>query len=51
MTNAGMIFFDNYTEWLLEAVFFQYQFQISIYCKYELDGTNIVVLSHVDHFF
>ena len=32
----------------IEAVFVQYQCQMSIYYKYAPDGTNIVVLSHVD---
>ena len=50
MTNSGKLFSDEFIEWLLEAVFIQYQCQISIYYKYTPDGTYIVVLSYVDDF-
>ena len=36
-------------ELFLEACFIQSQFQISIYYKYAIDGTKIVVLSYVDY--
>ena len=48
MTNPGNLFADELTEWLLEAVFIQYQCQMYIYYKYAPYGTNIVVLSYVD---
>ena len=47
MTNSGKLFYDELTEWLIEAGFIQYQCQISIYYKYVPDGTKIVVLSYV----
>ena len=50
MTNSGKLFSDELTEWLLEADFIQYQFQMSIYYKYAPDGTKIVVLSYVEEF-
>ena len=37
MTNSGKLFSDKLTEWLLEAGFIQYQFQVSIYYKYARD--------------
>ena len=46
MTNSGKLFSDELTEWLLEAVFIQFQCQMSIYYKYAPDGTKIVVLSY-----
>ena len=48
MTNSGKLFADELTECLLEAVFIQYQFQMSIYYKYAPDGSKTVVLSNVD---
>ena len=48
MTNSGKLFADELTEWLLEAGFIQSQCQMSIYYKYSLDGSKIVVLSYVD---
>ena len=48
MTNFGKLFADDLTEWLLEAGFIQSQCQMSMYYKYEPDGTKIVVLSYVD---
>ena len=48
MTKYGKLFYDELTEWLLEAGFIQSQFQISIYYKYALDGTKVVVLYYVD---
>ena len=48
MTNSEKLFSYELTEWLLEAGFIQYQFQISIYYKYAPDGSKIVVLSYVD---
>ena len=50
MTNSGKLFSDELTECLLEAGFIQSQCQISIYYKYALDGTNIVVLFYVDNY-
>ena len=50
MNNYGKLFYDELTEWLLEAGSIQYQFQMSIYYNYALDGTNIVVLYYVDDF-
>ena len=47
MTNSGKVFADDLTEWLLEAGFIQYQCQMSIYYKYALGGTKIVVLYYV----
>ena len=48
MTNSGKLFADELTEWLLEAGFIQSQCNMSIYYKYALDGSKIVVLSYVD---
>ena len=45
MTNYGNLFADELTEWLLEAGFIQYQCQIYIYYKYEIDET--IVLSYI----
>ena len=47
MTNSVKLFADQFIEWLIEAVFVQYQRHISIYDKYASDG-KIVVLSYVD---
>ena len=47
MIESGKLFDDELTEWLLEAGFIQSQFQMSIYYKYALDGSKIVVLSYV----
>ena len=49
MTTSGKLFADELSEWLLEAGFIQYQFQISIYYKYAPDESKIVVLSYVDY--
>ena len=51
MTNSGKLFDDELTEWLLESGFIQYQYQMSIYYKYALDGTKTVVLSYFDDCF
>ena len=51
MTNYGKLFDDELIEWLVEAGFIQYQFQMSIYYKYAPYGTIIVVLSYVDNDF
>ena len=48
MTQSGTFFSDELTEWLLEAVFIQYQCQTSIHYKYAPDGSKIVLLSYVD---
>ena len=48
MTNSGKMFADELTEWLLEEGFIQSQCQMSIYYKYTLDGSKIVVLYYVD---
>ena len=48
MTNSGKMFADELTEWLLEEGFIQSKFQMSIYYKYTLDGSKIVVSSYVD---
>ena len=42
MTNSGKLFADELTEWLLESGFIKYQFQMSIYYKYEPDGSKYV---------
>ena len=47
ITNSGKIFSDWLTKWLLEAGFVQSQCQMSIYYKYTLYGTKIIVLSYV----
>ena len=47
MTNSGKLFSGEFIQWLLEAGFIQYQYQMCIYYKYAPDGTNIVVLSYV----
>ena len=51
MTNSGKLFFDEFTEWLLEASFISYQYQMSIYHKYAPEKSKIVVLSYVDDCF
>ena len=48
MNNYGKVFAGKLIQWLLEAGFIQYQFQISIYYNYATDGKNIVVLSYID---
>ena len=48
MTNSGKLFDDEFTEWLFEAGFIQYQYHMYIYYKYAPDGSKIVVLSYVD---
>ena len=48
MTNSGILFADELTEWLIEEVFMQSQYQMSSYYKYAPDGSNIAVLSYVD---
>ena len=48
MTNYGKLFSDDLIEWLLEAVFIQSQYQMSIYYKYAPDGTKTVFKSYVD---
>ena len=47
MANSGKLFYGELTDWLLEAGFIQYQFQMSIYYKYASYGTKFVVLSYV----
>ena len=48
MTNSGKLFADKLTECLLEAGFIQSKCQMSIYYKYEPDGSKVVVLSYAD---
>ena len=48
MTNSGKLFDDELPEWLLEAGFIQSEYQMSIYYKYALYGTKVVVLSYVN---
>ena len=48
MNNSGKLFDHEFTEWLLEKGFIQSQCQMSIYYKYALDRTKIVVLSYED---
>ena len=48
MTNAGKLFADELTEWLIKEGFMQSQCQMSIYHKYAPDGYKIVVLYYVD---
>ena len=47
MTNSGKLFSDELTEWLLDSGFIQSQCQMSIYYRYALYGTKIVVLYYV----
>ena len=49
MTISGKLFSGDLIEWLIEAGFIKYQFQMSIYYKYAPDGTKIVVLYYVDY--
>ena len=48
MTNSGKLFTDEVTEFLLEAVFIQYQCQMSIYYMYAPDGSKTFLLSYVN---
>ena len=48
MANYGKLFDDELVEWLLEACFILYKYQMSIYYKYAPYGTKIVVLYYVD---
>ena len=41
ITNYGKLFADELIELLIEAVFFQYQFQMYIYYKYAPGGKNV----------
>ena len=50
ITNSGILFADDLTDWLLEATFIQSNCQMSIYYKYTSDGSKIVVLSYVDDY-
>ena len=51
MTNSEKLFYDDFTEWFLEAGFIKSRCQMSIYYKYAPDGTKVVVLSYVDDCF
>ena len=44
MIKSGKLFDDELTEWLLHSDFIQSKCQMTIYCKYAPDGTNIFVL-------
>ena len=44
MTNSSNLFYDELTEWLLEAGFIQSQCQMSIYYNYAPDGTKCFVI-------
>ena len=48
MTKSGKLFFDEFTEWLIEVGFIQFQYQMSIYYKYAPDGTKQSVLYYVN---
>ena len=48
MINSGKLFSDELRYWLLEAGFVQSQCQMSIYYKYVIDGTIIIVFSNVN---
>ena len=48
MTKSDKLFAYELTAWLLEAGFIQSQCQMSMYYKYEPDGSQIVVLSYAD---
>ena len=51
ITNYGKVFADELTNWLIDdAGFNQSKCQISVYYKYEPDGSKLVVLSYVDYF-
>ena len=47
MINSGKLFYDELTEWSLEAGFIQSQYHMSIYYNYTLYGTKCFVLSYV----
>ena len=44
MTNSWNLFSDELTEWLFEAGFIQYQYQMSIYYKYAPDGEKCCLI-------
>ena len=48
VTNFGKLFYNELTEWLLEAYFIQSQCKMYIYDKYEPDGSIFFVLSYFD---
>ena len=48
MKKSGKLFANELTEWLLEAGFIQSQCHMSIYYKYSLYVSKMVVLSYVD---
>ena len=49
MTNYGNIFYDELTNWMIDETGFKHsQCQMSIYYKYEPDGSKLVVLYYVD---
>ena len=51
MNNYGKLFSDEITNLMIgEAGFNHYKFQISVYYKYESDGSKLVLLSYVDDF-
>ena len=43
LNNYGKLFSDELKEWLLEAGFIQYQFQMSIYYKYAPYGKTYIL--------
>ena len=48
MTKSRKLFSDELTDWLMEAGFIQFQFQMCIYYKYTPYGTEQIVLYYVD---
>ena len=51
MNSSANLFADELTNWLIdESVFNQYNFKMSVYHKYALDGYRLVVLSYDDDF-
>ena len=49
MNNSGKFFSDEFTEWLIEVGFIQYQCQMPIHYKYVPYGKKIF-LSYVDYY-
>ena len=47
MTKSGKLFSDEFTEWLLEAGFIKYQYQMSIYYMYAIDSKQMFVVSYM----
>ena len=50
MTHYEKVFSNKLANWMIDdEVFNHYKYQMSIYYKYEPDGSKLVMLSYVDY--